>query len=332
MPRSHNHLLEAMADPGQLHHAFRQAAQGKRYRTDASVMFFDLEGQLRRIREELLDGRYRFGTYCVFKVRDPKERVIKAAPFRDRVVHHALCNVIAPIFERSMIPHSYACRVGKGNLAAVRRLQGWVRGRPQDFALICDVRKYFDSIDHGVLLGLLSRRLSDRRLLDLLSALLVGGAASPGKGIPIGNLTSQLFANVYLDPFDHFVKETLRVRHYLRYVDDFVCLDSSKTALRQVLAAQEEKLAALGLGLDPRKVRLAPVSTGLPFLGFVVSPGRLRLRGSRLVRSRRLLRQRRDESERGHLSEDRYLATLESLVARAAQCDGRGLARRHGWA
>ncbi len=295
-------------------------------------MFFGLEGQLRRIREELLDGRYRFGTYRVFKVRDPKERVIKAAPFRDRVVHHALCNVIAPIFERSMIPDCYACRVGKGNLAAVRRLQGWVRGRPHDFALVCDVRKYFDSIDHGLLLGLLSRRLRDRRLIALLADLLAGGAASPGKGIPIGNLTSQLFANLYLDSFDHFVKETLRVRHYLRYVDDFVCLGLSKPGLWQVLEAQEEKLAVLELSLAPRKVRLAPVSTGLPFLGFVVSPGPSRLRGSRLIRSRRLLRQRRREYEQGHLSEDRYLATLESLVARAAQCDRTGLARHHGWA
>ena len=334
MARKHRHLLEAVADLENLHHAFRLASRGKRHDRAAASLFFDLESEMLALREGLLAGTYRFGPYRVFTIRDPKERTIKAAPFRDRVVHHAICNVIEPIFDRSMIPDSFACRVGKGNVAAVHRPQRWVRGRRQGFALSCDVRRYFDSVDHEVLRRLLARRIRDGHLLELLARLIAGGASEPGgggRGIPIGNLTSQLFANVYLDPFDHFVKEKLRVRHYVRYVDDIVCLDASKRELWRLFEAMSQRLSELKLELSEDKIRVAPVAAGVPFLGFVVRPGGLRLRGSRLVRSRRLLRQRRLEHERGALDEDRYLATLESLLARLDQCGGEGLARRHGW-
>jgi hypothetical protein len=331
MKRSHDHLLSMVAEPANLHRAFRQASKGKRHDRAAAAIFLDLERTVLDLREELLDGTYSFGPYRVFTIRDPKERVIRAAPFRDRIVHHAICNVIELIFDRSMIDDSYACRVGKGNLAAVHRLHRWVRGEPGAFALFCDVRHYFDSVDHRTLLGLLARRLRDERLLGLLGALLEGGAVAPGRGLPIGNLTSQLFANVYLDPLDHFAKESLRVRHYLRYVDDIACLGPSKQTLWDHLERISENLASLQLGLNRDKSRVTPVRAGVPFLGFVVYQGGLRLQGSRLVRSRRLLRDRRLLCERGTIGEDLYLATLESLVARTAQCWGSRLARRHGW-
>ena len=332
MARRRKQLLEALVDLDNLHVAFGLASRGKRLHRDTARLFFDLEREMLMLRHELLEGRYRFGPYRVFTIRDPKERTIKAAPFRDRVVHHAICNVIEPIFDRAMIHDSFACRVNKGNLAAVHRLRRWVRGRRQDYALSCDIRRYFDSVDHQILLDLLARRIGDDGMLVLLKRLIQGGASELGRGIPIGNLTSQLFANIYLDPFDHFVKESLRVRHYVRYVDDFVCLGSSKQELWETAESITQRLGELKLALSYSKVRVAPVATGVPFLGFVVRPGGLRLRGRRLVRSRRLLRQRRLEHERGEITEDRYLATLESLLARLYQCDSGGaLARRHGW-
>jgi RNA-directed DNA polymerase len=154
---------------------------------------YHLEPRLCEIRRELVSGAYRWGPYRQFLIQDPKRRTIRAAPFRDRVVHHAIFNVLDPIIRRGFIRDTYACIPGRGC-----RLQ-------------CDIKSYFASVDHGVLLDLLAGRVGDARMLELLRSLIRHGAEQPGTGMPIGNLTSQLFANLYLDPLDHFAKETLRV-------------------------------------------------------------------------------------------------------------------------
>jgi retron-type reverse transcriptase len=201
--------------------AARKAQRGKRHRTSVAHFLFHLEPQILTLQEELRAGTYRMQPYHTFTIYEPKQRQICAAAFRDRVVQHALCTVLDPLFEASFIHDTYACRRGKGTHAAVRRAQQFARKFP--YVLKCDVRKYYDSIDHAVLKALLRRQLKDTACLALLDHIIAHPlpGSRPGKGLPIGNLTSQYFANLYLGELDHLVKERLRCKGYVRYMDDF---------------------------------------------------------------------------------------------------------------
>ncbi|MGH2986216.1 MAG: RNA-directed DNA polymerase [Solirubrobacterales bacterium] len=223
---------------------------------------------------------------------DPKRREIRAAPFRDRVLHHAIVAAVAPIFERGFIADTYACIRGRGQNRAVERYRRFARSRQgRGYALHCDIASYFRNVDHEVLLLLLRRRIGDRRLLDLLASLIAHGQEAPGLGMPIGSLTSQMFANLYLDPLDHFVKETLRVRHYLRYMDDLVILLYDRAEARRRLAEVEAFLAErLRLRLNPRRSQVAPLRAPRDFLGYVHHPdGPTRVRRRNVGRLRRRL-------------------------------------------
>ncbi len=217
--------------------AAHKAAKGKRENANVLNFFFKLEENLFQLGEELTRQSYRPGSYSTFRIYDPKPRMISAAPFRDRVVHHALINIIEPFFKRSFIFDSYANRVGKGTHKAIRRYQEFLRR--YNFVLKCDIKKYFPSIDHEILKQLIRRTIFDQKTLWLLDTIIDGSNPQAPildyfprdelftpfirrKGLPIGNLTSQFFANVYLNPLDHFVKENLRCQGYLRYVDDCV--------------------------------------------------------------------------------------------------------------
>jgi hypothetical protein len=230
-----------------------------------------LETRLWELRREVEAGTYRWGAYHRFLIRDPKRREIRAPPFRDRVLHHALFTVIDPLFARGYITDTYACIRGRGTHRAVRRYREFVRARGGlGYTLQCDIQRYFASVDHGLLMSLLARRIGDARLLALLNSLIDHGAERPGTGMPIGNLTSQMFANLYLDPFDHFVKETLRVRHYIRYMDDFLLLVDGRHAARAGLAAIEAfLLTRLRLRLNPSRVVLSPLTCARDVLGYI---------------------------------------------------------------
>lgn len=259
------HLFDAVCSFDNLLHAFRAARRGCGWSPEVERFFVRLEPELLRLRRELLDDRYRPGVYRYFAISDPKPRTIAVASFRDRVVHHAVVAVLGPIYERRFIADSYATRRGKGTHRAVRRAQTFLRRWP--WYLKMDVEGYFDSVDHEVLLSLLRRQLKDARLLGLLERL-VRNSREPGRGLPIGNLTSQFLANVYLDPFDHEVKARWGVQGYLRYMDDFVLFGAD----RQTLSAQREAVAAylaerLRLRLKERACWLNRSSHGLTFLG-----------------------------------------------------------------
>ncbi|MBI1922789.1 RNA-directed DNA polymerase [Candidatus Poribacteria bacterium] len=258
------------------------AAKGKREQPNVMRFFHRLEDNLFGLQAELEDRTYRPGAYSTFHIYEPKPRLISAAPFRDRVVHHALINIIGPLFERSFIFDSYANRVGKGTHRAIRRYQHFLR--QYQYVLKCDIRKYFPSIDHQILKTLIRWRIADDATLWLIDTIIDGSnpqepvlAYFPGddlftpierrKGLPIGNLTSQFLANVYLDPFDHFVKEKLRCHAYLRYVDDFALFADHKSVLR---AWQEEIAVFLQkyrLTLHPNRCTIFPARTGWRFLG-----------------------------------------------------------------
>jgi RNA-directed DNA polymerase len=225
--------------------AFARAAKGKRGKGNVALFEHRLEDNLLEIQAELRAQTYRPRGYVSFCIHEPKTRIISAAPFPDRVVHHALCNLIEPVFERSFIADSYANRVGKGTHRAVNRCQQFARRYA--YVLQCDVRQFFPSLDHAVLRQILGRKLDDPHVLWLIDQILASGqgvldeayemvwfpgdnllAASRPRGLPIGNLTSQFWANCYLNPFDHFVKRELRCPAYVRYVDDMLLFSDEK--------------------------------------------------------------------------------------------------------
>ena len=287
--------------------AYRRAAKGKRGHANVAAFEHRLEENLLDLQHELASFTYRPGGYTSFFIHEPKRRLISAAPFRDRVVHHALCNLIEPIFERTFVANSYANRVGKGTHRALDQVQKLARRYP--YVLQCDLRQCFPSLDHAVLRSILQRKLHDPAILALIDQILASGngllgehysmvyfagddlfAVNRPRGLPIGNLTSQFWANCYLNPFDHFVLRQLRCGGYVRYVDDFLLFSADKAALWRWKAALEARLTRLRLtihaGAHPR-----PVAEGVAFLGFIIFPLRRRLKRRKGVYYRRKLAQ-----------------------------------------
>ncbi|MDO8803792.1 MAG: reverse transcriptase/maturase family protein [Elusimicrobiota bacterium] len=259
--------------------AARLAQRGKRFRGEVARFNFGLERNLLKLREELISGEWTPGEYHRFTVFEPKERPIVAAPYRDRVVHHALCNVIEPLFERGFMEESYACREGKGTHAALDRAQHFLR--LHKFVLRCDVRKFFFSINHETLYSLVSKKIACGRTLALIRKII----GLSGAGVPIGNLTSQLFANIYLNELDRFVKQGLGRRGYLRYMDDFLVFGDCK----RELAGIKDSIAGflrdkLQLELKANKSFVLPAWSGLGFLGFRLFPCYRRLDGANVAK------------------------------------------------
>jgi RNA-directed DNA polymerase len=309
--------------------AERLAARGKRDRESVARFEFHLERELIELQQELLEGRYRPGAFSTFEVRDPKPRAICAAPFRDRVVHHAVCDVLEPLFERCAIFDSYACRLGKGTHAAIARAQQFARRHA--FFLKCDVRHFFASVDHGVLAAQLARRFREAPLLQLLGQIIAHGppAVPPGRGLPIGNLTSQHFANLYLGELDHFTKERLGVKGYLRYMDDLLLFAPDKPSLHLWLAEIRRFLAEpLQLQIKEEATVIAPVSQGILFLGFRVYPGIIRLNQRTRRRFRRQVRALERAASEGRIDEAELIERVVSLFAHVSHADAYRLRRQ----
>lgn len=322
--------------------AYRQARLGKRGRPGVEEFGLNLEAELLSLQRELEDGSYRPGDYRLFTIYERKPRVIAAAPFRDRVVHHAIMNVIEPPLDRTFVGDSYACRRGKGVHAAVDRYQAWAQ--TYRYVLKMDVRQYFPSIDHDLLKQKLRRRIKDSRVLDLLDRIIDGapsGTADPcyfygddlftpldrRTGIPIGNLTSQFFANLYLDDLDQYIKRVLKIRPYLQYVDDMVVLDHDKSRLADIRTAVRDRLAADRLRLHPDKAHITPVTDGLNLLGYVVYPARRRLRNDNGHRFARKLRRMAHLYRAGRLEWATVVSSTASWIGHAKHADTEGLRR-----
>lgn len=286
--KSWNNLYPAICALVNLHDAARKARKHKTRREDVERFELHRERYLQQLREELLSERWQPSPYRQFQIHDPKTRTISAAPYRDRVVHHALCNVIAPLVERRFIHDSYSCRIGKGTEAGRERCRRFTNR--YRYVLKCDVRKYFESIDHEMLLEKIARIIRCRPTFDLCRRIVSSSAVEeppkawyPGDdlltpterscGLPIGNLTSQLWANLYLDRLDHTICEDLRVPAYVRYTDDFLVWANHKAFLNDSRERIEYELHQERLALHERKTRMFPVRCGVPFLGFRFFPG-----------------------------------------------------------
>lgn len=289
--------------------ATERAAKGKRQRKDVQAFLWDREAEILRLQEELRSGGYEPGRLRHFWVCDPKARRISAAGFRDRVVHHALCGVLEPHLEAYATRDSYACRKGKGSLRALEAAQTYARRYP--YVLKLDIERFFESIDHGVLQAALERKFGERALHRLFAKILgvpLEGSRE-GKGLPIGNLTSQHFANFYLGRLDHAAKESVRLGGYVRYMDDILCFGAEKAALWDALfALQEIVVGELCLDLKRSVTRLCPVTEGVRFLGVRVFPSGLRWTAARKHRFCRGFRRLWSEHRAGKVSEVRLAA------------------------
>src|SRR5579859_5123331 len=257
-------LYEQIISPESLFLAWEEFRRGKQGKKDVMKFEWQLEENLFNLQRDLAVDKYKHGPYKAFYIHDPKQRLIHKALVRDRVLHHAIFKVLNPIFEPTFIANSFSCRVGKGTHKGVKTLVKILRQASQNhtgscFALKCDIYKFFASVDHKTLLEIIKRRVKDEQLIKLLESIIVSfnSGGESGKGLPIGNLTSQLFANVYMNEFDQFVKHKLKIKHYVRYTDDFIVVSNSLNYLKALLPKMREFLANnLTLELHPNKINV----------------------------------------------------------------------------
>lgn len=314
-----------------LRRAALRAARGKRRVAGVARFLRELEPELFELQRALESDAWRPGRSFRFEIHDPKRRTITAAPFGDRVVHHALIDVLEPVLERRMVHESFACRRGKGTHRAVEHARALVRRYA--FFLKLDVKKCFESLEHAVVVRALERVVKDVRVL-LLTRRIVEAGGTGGVGLPIGNLTSQRLANLALDRLDHFVKEELGVRGYVRYMDDCALFGESKAELRELHAAVERFLAEnLRLALKERATILAPCAQGLPFLGWRIYPKLTRPRPENLRRIRARMRHRAWELRTGRIGDECFVASMRAVCEHLRHGDTLSLRRRlfEGW-
>jgi len=314
--------LEQIAVPDNLREGFLRASLGKTHKADVIAFRANLEAELSAMHDEILSGASAVGRFTAFTIWEPKQRRIHAPCFRERVLHHALVGACEMDFERWLIDDTYACRRGKGREAALRRAEGYAR-RHRWF-LKWDVAKYFDSIPHAVLLAAIRQRFYDTRVAELWVRIVSAYETAPGRGLPIGALTSQHLANFYLGSVDRLAKETLRLPGYVRYMDDMAAWADDKGSLLAAKQTIEQYLrTALGLELKANW-QLQPTRSGMDFLGYRVRPT-----GSSLNRSsrRRFVRRWRwieaalaTGGIEERVAQRRVMAM--AAFARAAQSDG----------
>lgn len=333
MAKTYNNLYPAIYEFEALYQAYRRARRGKRHRQQVQIFEQDLEGNLIQLQNELIWGTYRTGEYRRFIVREPKERVVAALPFRDRVLQHALVSVIEPIWERRFIHDSYACRPGKGMHRGADRAQAMLREvkrrHGKVYVLKADISKFFYSIDHAVLKQLIRRRIACRRTLTLLDDII--DSCGDGVGLPIGNLTSQLSANVYLHELDEFVKHAIGERYYMRYMDDFCVIHHDKAHLQRVRVEIERFLWDRLRLKTNAKTQVFPVGTrhgrALDFLGYRIWTTHRRLRKSSIARISRTLRRFQRQYAIGRVSLQKIGQSVRSWIAHASHADSFGLRR-----
>jgi RNA-directed DNA polymerase len=321
--------------------AARRAARGKRGRVPTAEWLENLEINTLRLSQDLAEGRWQPSGYRTFRITDPKERLICAAPFADRVVHQAIVQVIEPLFDPSFIFDSYSCRRGRGTHRAVKRVSLWAGTYP--WCLKLDVEKYFPSVDHSICLELAARKLQCSATHEILRLILAtwttneapvrwfpgDGLFTPSqrsRGLPIGNLTSQFLSNVYLDPVDHRVKDGLGIRPYARYCDDLVVLGNCPVELNHIRSEIVTALRRLRLTAHPRKTQIFPTSQGISWLGFRIYPNHIHIRKENIRRARQRFRRFAGLLERGEGNPAHIYASVDAWHAHANHANSTKLA------
>lgn len=304
--------------------AWQEFTRGKRKKRDVQEFGYRLMDNLLELHQSLRDGTYTHGGYFAFKISDPKPRDIHKASVNDRLIHHAIYRKLYPAFDRTWIADSYSCRDNKGTHKAMQRFQRFFYKVSKNntrtcWVLKCDIRKFFASIDHQILGEIVGMHIEDHKTCALINGI-IGSFEStgPGKGLPLGNLTSQMLVNIYMNSFDQFCKHKLKARHYIRYADDFVILSEDKKHLESLVPLIKEFLSVrLKLDLHPKKLFIKTFSSGVDFLGWVHFPDHKVLRSSS---RRRMVR---------NLLEDRNALRLQSYRGLLARGNAHKLSTRY---
>ncbi len=303
--------FEKIASVENLLEAWKEFAKGKRDKRDVQEFSLRLMDNILALRNDLVNRRYFHGGYVAFNISDPKPRNIHKATVRDRLLHHAIYRVLYPFFDKTFISDSFSCRIGKGTHAALNRLRSFARIASKNntktcWILKCDIQKFFANIDHKALMDVLRSYIADADTIWLLDRVISSFSSTSGKGLPLGNLTSQLFVNIYMNEFDQFVKHKLKAKHYIRYADDFVILSSDRAWLEAQIPRIREFLEnRLCLNLHPQKVFIKTLASGVDFLGWVNFPDH---RVLRMATKRRMMKKMRETKSTASLNS--YLGLL----------------------
>ncbi len=345
MKKHLKNVYQEICDYENLYNAYLKARKNKRYRSDVLKFSSNLEEELFDIQRELLNHTYRVGRYREFHVYEPKKRLIMALPFRDRVVQWAVYQVLNPEFEKGYITDSYACIPGRGTHSAVKRLHYWLqhvsRKSEKYYYLKLDISKYFYRVDHQVLIEILEKKIKDPELMWLLITIIKSDGMKFGmslelnesgererlldKGMPIGNLTSQMFANIYMNQLDQYAKRTLRIRHYIRYMDDVVILCSDKKQLHEYRRLIELFLEEnLKLNLNNKTV-VRPITLGIEFVGYRLWATHVKLRKSTALKMKRRFKQVQQLYADGEIEFDKVNSTVQSYYGVLKHCDSYNL-------
>lgn len=325
-----------------LYWAYREARKGKQHRREVIEFTNGLEEHLITLQNELIWKTYRQSPYRQFYVTEPKRRLIMALPFRDRVVQWSIYQTLNPLLDRRFIYDSYACRFGKGTHAALNRLVYWLRGHKHPERLYClklDVHKYFYRVNHDILMSLFRRHIADEDLLWLIESIIRAGDGTlgvvdgsedysntePGVGMAVGNLVSQMSANVYLNELDQFAKHELRLRYYARYMDDVMVLHEDKAVLHRAREAMSDFLVTRLALRTNNKTQIRPISQGVEWVGFRVWPTHVKLRKSTAKRMKRRLRSLQSKYARGEVGVDEIHAVVQSYMGMLKHCNSHRL-------
>jgi retron-type reverse transcriptase len=307
--------------------AWREFKKGKTRKKDVQQFEFNLENNLFQLHWELQSKTYQHSQYTAFNVCDPKLRRIHKANVRDRVLHHAIFRILYPVFDKHFLNDSYSCRTEKGTHKAVNRLKEFANKESRNnsrniLALKCDVRKFFDSIDQEILLNLIKNKITDLDAIWLIETII----RSFHGGIPLGNVTSQLFANIYLKELDQFAKHNLREKYYLRYCDDFIILAESKNHLEDLIGKLDDFLQSeLKLNLHPNKISIRKYRRGIDFLGYVILPHHRVLRTKTKKRIIKKMKGKKLDLKNRLISEESFKQSWQSYLGVLKHCAGYGI-------
>ena len=310
-------------------YAWKEFSRGKKSKKDVAHFELNLEDNIFQLHERLSAGTWESDPYTAFYVQDPKLRRIHKASVRDRVLHQAVYRTLYQIFDESFIHDSYSSRDRKGTHRGVKRFEEFSRKVTANysrggFALKCDIRKFFDSIDHSILISLLEQKIPDEKFLDLVLKIIRSFSVSPNKGLPLGNVTSQILANVYMNELDQFMKHGLKAKYYIRYCDDFVILHDSREYLDESIGEMKELLSKrLKLDLHPNKIFFRKIHQGVDFLGYVSLPGYRVLRTRTKNRMIKKIREAHTQYKSKIISLEQFKQILASYAGMLSHCKSR---------
>jgi retron-type reverse transcriptase len=327
------HSFEDIISVENLLEAWREFLLGKKQKKDVQVFQIRLMDNIFSLHRELSNHTWKHGGYQAFKINDPKPRDIHKATVRDRLLHHAIYRKLYPFFAKTFIADSYSCQLNKGTHRAVNRFREFAYKVGKNntrtcWILKCDIRKFFASINHEILLGILKEYIQSKEILWLMEDVINSFNTKPGVGLPLGNLTSQLFVNIYMNKLDQFMKHRLKVKYYIRYADDFLIFSEDKIWLEKQISAIAEFLKeSLGLELHPNKVSIETLASGVDFLGMNNFPYHKILRTKTKKRMLKKLQRKNKDLQDRIITAESFNQSLQSYLGMLKHCETYNLRR-----